>query len=95
MRSTQYQLSAGYHARCRGRTTDNVIRQTVESALAGGASQLLKGGKCQAPVWPRGELVESGQAKVGGGALGRTIHYLLSMARGQELRMGCPLSTLG
>lgn len=43
----------------------------------------------------RGELVESSQAKVGGGTSGRTIHYLSSMARGQELRMGCPSSTVG
>lgn len=43
----------------------------------------------------RGELVESEQARVGGGAPGRTIHYLSSNARGQELRMGCPSSTVG
>lgn len=78
-----------------GAGAEPLIMLSVESALAGGASQLLKGGKCQDPVWPRGELVESGQAKVGGGVLGRTIYYLSSMARGQELRMGCPSSTLG
>lgn len=43
----------------------------------------------------RGKLVESGQAEVGGGAAGRTIHFLPSAARGQELRSWCPSPTVG
>lgn len=43
----------------------------------------------------RGKLVESGQAEVGGGAAGRTIPFLPSAARGQELRSWCPSLTVG
>lgn len=40
----------------------------------------------------RGKLVESGQAEVGAG---RTIHFLPSAVRGQELRSWCPSPTVG